>query len=42
MKFLSRLNRPWLHFIVLGVLLFYLQARIFRNRSRWSARWVRR
>ena len=29
MKFLSRLNRPWVHFIVLGVLLFYLQARIF-------------
>lgn len=27
MTFLSRLNRPWLHFIVLGSLLFYLQAR---------------
>lgn len=25
MTFLSRLNRPWLHFIVLGTLLFYLQ-----------------
>lgn len=27
MSFLSRLNRPWLHFIVLGCLLFYLQGR---------------
>ena len=25
MSFFSRLNRPWVHFIVLGVLLFYLQ-----------------
>jgi hypothetical protein len=29
MSFLSRLNRPWLHFIVLGSLLFYLQGEIF-------------
>ena len=29
MKFLSRLNRPWLHFIVLGSLLFYLQGELF-------------
>jgi parvulin-like peptidyl-prolyl isomerase len=29
MKFLSRLNRPWLHFIVLGSLLFYLQGVLF-------------
>jgi hypothetical protein len=27
MTLLSRLNRPWLHFIVLGCLLFYLQGR---------------
>ena len=27
MTLLSRLNRPWLHFIVLGCLLFYLQDR---------------
>ncbi|MDE0931642.1 MAG: peptidyl-prolyl cis-trans isomerase, partial [Halioglobus sp.] len=25
MTFFARLNRPWVHFIVLGVLLFYLQ-----------------
>lgn len=29
MKFLSRLNRPWVHFIVLGSLLFYLQGVFF-------------
>ncbi|CAA0101120.1 Uncharacterised protein [Halioglobus japonicus] len=29
MKFLSRLNRPWLHFIVLGSLLYYLQGEFF-------------
>ena len=29
MNFLSRLNRPWLHFIVLGSLLYYLQGVIF-------------
>jgi len=29
MTLLSRLNRPWLHFIVLGCLLFYLQGRYF-------------
>ena len=25
MSLLTRLNRPWVHFIVLGSLLFYLQ-----------------
>jgi hypothetical protein len=29
MKFLARLNRPWIHFIVLGSLLFYLQKVFF-------------
>lgn len=29
MRFLSRLNRPWLHFIVLGSLLYYLQGAFF-------------
>ena len=29
MTFLSRLNRPWVHFIVLGSLLFYLQGMFF-------------
>ncbi|MCB1689498.1 MAG: peptidyl-prolyl cis-trans isomerase [Halioglobus sp.] len=29
MKFLSRLNRPWLHFIVLGSVLYYLQGEFF-------------
>lgn len=29
MKILSRLNRPWLHFIVLGSVLFYLQGVFF-------------
>jgi hypothetical protein len=29
MNFLSRLNRPWLHFIVLGGLLYYLQGVLF-------------
>jgi len=29
MKFLTRLNRPWLHFIVLGSLLFYLKGIYF-------------
>jgi hypothetical protein len=29
MKFLTRLNKPWMHFIVLGVLLYYLQGVFF-------------
>jgi len=29
MRFLSRLNRPWLHFILLGSLLFYLKGIAF-------------
>ena len=29
MNFLARLNRPWVHFIVLGILLFYLQGVFF-------------
>ena len=29
MNFLTRLNRPWIHFIVLGSLLFYLQGVFF-------------
>ena len=29
MKFFARLNRPWVHFIVLGYLLFYLQGLFF-------------
>ena len=29
MKFLARLNRPWIHFILLGYLLFYLQGLLF-------------
>jgi len=29
MTFLSRFNRPWLHFIVLGSLLFYLRGELF-------------
>lgn len=29
MKLLARLNRPWLHFIVLGSVLFYLQETFF-------------
>lgn len=29
MTFLSRLNRPWVHFIVLGSLLFYLKGEAF-------------
>lgn len=29
MNFLARLNRPWIHFIVLGSLLFYLQGVFF-------------
>ena len=29
MTILARLNRPWLHFILLGVLLFYLQGVFF-------------
>lgn len=29
MKFLARLNRPWVHFIVLGYLLYYLQGVLF-------------
>lgn len=29
MKFLSRLNRPWVHFIVLGSVLYYLQGVFF-------------
>lgn len=29
MSVISRLNRPWLHFIVLGAVLFYVQGRLF-------------
>ena len=29
MKFLARLNKPWVHFIILGFALFYLQAVLF-------------
>ena len=29
MRFLSRLNRPWIHFILLGSLLYYLQSVLF-------------
>lgn len=29
MKFLARLNRPWVHFVLLGALLFYLQGVFF-------------
>ena len=29
MKFLATLNRPWVHFLVLGVLLFQLNAYVF-------------
>jgi hypothetical protein len=29
MTFFSGLNRPWLHFIVLGIVLFYLQGKFF-------------
>lgn len=29
MRFLARLNRPWIHFIVLGYLLYYLQGVLF-------------
>ncbi len=29
MKLLARLNRPWIHFMVLGSLLFYLQGMLF-------------
>ncbi|MEZ5572579.1 MAG: peptidylprolyl isomerase [Halioglobus sp.] len=29
MKFLARLNRPWVHFIILGSVLFYLQGIVF-------------
>ncbi len=29
MTFLARLNRPWIHFILLGILLFYLQGVFF-------------
>ena len=29
MRFLTRLNRPWIHFIVLGVALYYLQGVFF-------------
>ncbi len=29
MKFLSRLNRPWVHFVVLGFVLFQLEATMF-------------
>ena len=29
MRFFARLNRPWMHFIVLGCLLFYLQGVFF-------------
>lgn len=29
MTFLARLNRPWVHFIAIGVLLFYVQGKLF-------------
>ena len=29
MSFLARLNRPWIHFILLGALLFWLQGQLF-------------
>jgi hypothetical protein len=29
MKFLARLNKPWVHFIILGFALFYLQGLLF-------------
>ena len=29
MRFIARLNRPWIHFIILGCLLFYLQGIFF-------------
>lgn len=29
MSFLTRLNRPWIHFIVIGVVLFWLQGELF-------------
>ena len=29
MSFLSRLNKPWLHFIILGVIFYMLQNRFF-------------
>ena len=34
MKLLARLNRPWVHFIVLGSLLFYLQGVFFPSPNR--------
>ena len=29
MSFLARLNRPWVHFVAIGVLLFWLQGKLF-------------
>lgn len=29
MRFIARLNRPWVHFVLLGLLLFYLQGVVF-------------
>ena len=29
MKFLARLNRPWMHFLVLGAVLFWAQGKLF-------------
>lgn len=29
MNLLARLNRPWIHFVVIGVLLFWLQGKLF-------------
>ena len=29
MRFLSRLNRPWIHFLVIGAALFWLQGQVF-------------
>ena len=29
MKFLARLNRPWIHFVVIGIALYWAQARLF-------------
>ena len=29
MKFLTRLNRPWIHFLVLGAALFWAQGKLF-------------
>ena len=29
MNLLARLNRPWIHFLVIGSLLFWLQGKLF-------------